>query len=214
MLCFLNLGKALASRNITIFLPSIYSQALHTSSPAAKNTAPTFKEPKRWPAYNNVIFPPQSPEEPRRPAYVCHMKTNIKYSPKKMWYLAGFVRGMSVDEAINQLKFIPRKGAEAVRQCIEEAQQLAVEEHNVEFKSNLWVAESRVGKGLTIKGMRRHAKMRVGVIKYRYCHYLIRLEEGKPPAKGEYYWHGPNDGPSLLDDWLAMMRRRKIISSL
>ncbi|XP_022191929.1 39S ribosomal protein L22, mitochondrial isoform X2 [Nilaparvata lugens] len=213
MLCLSNIGKALASKNFTNFLPSVYFQALHTSSPATKKDL-VFSEPTRWPVYNDQIFPPQSPDEPRRPAFVCHMKTNIKYSPKKLWYVACFVRGMSVDEAIDQLKFVPRKGAEAVRQCIEEAQKLAVEEHNVEFKSNLWVAESRVAKGITIKGIRRHAKMRMGCIKYRYSHYLVRLEEGKPPAKGEYYWHGPNDGPSLLDDWLAMMRRRKIISSL
>lgn len=73
--------------------------------------------------------------------YICHMKENIKYSPKKMWYIAAFVRGMSVDEAVKQLSFLHMKGAEIAKQVILEAQRLAVEEHNVEFKSNLWVGE-------------------------------------------------------------------------
>lgn len=69
------------------------------------------------------------------------MKGNIKYSPKKMWYVSAFVRGMSVDEAVKQLSFLHMKGAEIAKEIILEAQRLAVEEHNVEFKSNLWVGE-------------------------------------------------------------------------
>lgn len=69
------------------------------------------------------------------------MKANIKYSVKNMWYIASFVRGMSVDEAVKQLSFISKKGAAIAKEVILEAQGLAVEEHNVEFKSNLWVGE-------------------------------------------------------------------------
>lgn len=56
-----------------------------------------------------------------------------------MWYIASLVRGMSVDEAIKQLKFVVKKGAKDVRETIEEAKNLAVQKHNVEFPSNLWV---------------------------------------------------------------------------
>lgn len=71
--------------------------------------------------------------------YVCHQKTNIKYSPEKLWYIASLVRGMTVDEAVKQLSFINKKGAVFVKEAILEAQKLAVTEHNVEFKSNLWI---------------------------------------------------------------------------
>ena len=60
---------------------------------------------------------------------------------------------MTVDEAVKQLQFINKKGAVIVQQAILEAQNLAVKEHNVEFKSNLWVSESFVGRGLIIKGI-------------------------------------------------------------
>lgn len=69
------------------------------------------------------------------------MRTNIKYSPWKMWYIASMVRGMTVDEAVKQLSFVLKKGAVAVKETILEAQQMAVEQHNVEFKSNLWVGK-------------------------------------------------------------------------
>jgi large subunit ribosomal protein L22 len=51
------------------------------------------------------------------------------------------VRGMTVDEAVKQLSFVLKKGAVAVKETILEAQQMAVEKHNVEFKSNLWVGK-------------------------------------------------------------------------
>lgn len=142
---------------------------------------------------------------------MCHAKTNIKYSPKKLWYVASLVRGMTVDEAIKQLSFTLKKGAEHVKNTIVEAQQMAVDEHNVEFKSNLWVAESFVGKGRVFKGVRRHARMRTGEVRYMHSHYYVRLEEGPPPA--DYY--GREVTPEKqLDNWLEQMRKRKITHSL
>lgn len=59
-----------------------------------------------------------------------------------MWYIAAFVRGMSVDEALKQLNFVLKKGATDVRETILEAQQMAIEKHNVEYRSNLWIGKS------------------------------------------------------------------------
>lgn len=73
--------------------------------------------------------------------FICHQKCNIKYSPDKMWYVACLVRGMKIDEAIAQLKFVDKKGAVAARETLEEARELAVKEHCVEFPSNLWVCK-------------------------------------------------------------------------
>merc|ERR1712111_331212 len=102
-----------------------------------------------------------------------------------MWHIANFIRGLSVDEALKQLDFVNKKGAFVAAEVIREAQEMAVKEHNVEFRSNLWVAESFARKGLIMKGVRRHAKMRYGIIRYRYLNYHVRLEEGPPPKD---YW--------------------------
>lgn len=58
-----------------------------------------------------------------------------------MWYIASFIRGLSIDEALKQLSFVLKKGAGDIKQAILEAQELAVTRHNVEFKSNLWIGE-------------------------------------------------------------------------
>ncbi|XP_058443298.1 large ribosomal subunit protein uL22m [Malaya genurostris] len=186
---------------------------LHTSDALSKQWNKHNTGPRRWLMFNKVIYPPQTPDEPPRPAFVCHQKTNIKYSPKKMWYIASFVRGMSVDEALKQLSFIDKKGATAVKETIQEAIELAIRRHNVEFRTNLWVAESFCGKGRIFKGFRRHARGRFGEVEYKHCHYFVRLEEGSPP-ENYYVNQAPKSGPQMLEEWLESMRKRKVIGSL
>ncbi|CAG0914322.1 unnamed protein product [Notodromas monacha] len=161
---------------------------------------PPGKGPKKWLKHNDEVYPPQAPGEERRPAFVCHMKTNLKYSPWKMWYIASLIRGMSIDEAVKQLSFINKKGAGFIKDTLLEAQDMAVKEHNIEFKSNLWVADSHVTKGVVIKGMRRHARGRFGIVEYFHCHYFVRLEEGPPPV--DYFQPKPT-GPEMLEEWVA-----------
>ncbi|CAG9091926.1 unnamed protein product [Plutella xylostella] len=182
---------------------------VHTSSALAAWTKPTL--PKSFISHNNKIYPPQGLDEEPRPAFVCHQKTNLKYSPDKMWYIASMIRGMTVDEAVKQLSFLNKKGALYVKEAVLEAQDLAVKRHNVEFKSNLWIAESFSGSGPVIKGIRRHARGRMGEVRYKYCHYFVRLEEGKPPA--DFYKHNPQTPPEQLETWLEGMRKRKITNS-
>ncbi|GLH01073.1 39S ribosomal protein L22, mitochondrial [Gryllus bimaculatus] len=167
----------------------------------------------KWLHYNKKIYPPQTPDEEPRSAFVCHVKRNIKYSPWKMWYIACLVRGLTVEEAVKQLTFINKKGAGIAKDTILEAQELAVSQHNVEYKTNLWVAESFVGKGHVVKGFRRHARARFGKVEYFHCHYFVRLEEGTPPE--HYYYHTrPLTGSEMLDNWLQEMRNRRIFGGL
>ncbi|XP_026837548.1 39S ribosomal protein L22, mitochondrial isoform X2 [Drosophila erecta] len=125
--------------------PALQSKSLHTAASAGMLCAKWNKYnygPQKWLEYNKTVHPPQQTDEEPRKAYVCHMRNNIKYSPDKMWYIAAFVRGMSVDEALKQLNFVLKKGATDVKETILEAQQMAVERHNVEYKSNLWIGGS------------------------------------------------------------------------
>ncbi|XP_065213186.1 large ribosomal subunit protein uL22m [Planococcus citri] len=166
----------------------------------------------KWMKLNEKVYPPQDPSEPPRPAYVCHELINLKYSPKKMWYVCRFVRGLTIDEALKQLALVGRKGAEIATRAINEAADMAVKDHNVEFRTNLWIAECFHGRGVMVKGVRRHAKGRIGLVHYRYCNFYIRLEEGKPPA--DYYRKGDRSGPALLEKWVTEMRGRKIYNTL
>ncbi|XP_042233715.1 39S ribosomal protein L22, mitochondrial-like [Homarus americanus] len=169
--------------------------------------------PRNWLKYNERKFPPTPLGEEERPAFVCHLKKNIKYSPSKMWYVASLVRGLRIDDAINQLKFVHKKGSVAARETLEEARDLAVKDHNVEFPSNLWVSESFVGKGMVIRGFRRHARSRFGKVEYKYCHYFVTLEEGEPPE--HYYPHRrPLTPQEMLQEWIDNQRQRTITRSL
>jgi large subunit ribosomal protein L22 len=69
------------------------------------------------------------------------MKTNLKYSPLKLWYMACLVRGLTIDEALRQLDYVRKKGSGFVMEALLEAQEKAVQEHNVEFRSNLWIGK-------------------------------------------------------------------------
>lgn len=189
------------------FVFKLQSNALHTSSELCRKHGGLPEGPKRWGKYNEVVWSPQKDGEPRRNAEVFHFRDNIKYSPKKMWYLACWVRGMSVDEAVKQLSFHPKKGAHVIKEILLEAQELAVRDHNVEYKSNLWIAESFVGKGIVVKGLRRHARARYGTLHYRYCHYFVKLAEGSPPA---YYYKPEPTGWEYMEDYLHEWRSRTV----
>ena len=67
------------------------------------------------------------------------MNLNFKYHPDKLWYVACLVRGMTIDEALRQISYVKKKGAWLVEKTLREAQDLAAQQHHVEFKSNLWV---------------------------------------------------------------------------
>ncbi|KAG0722112.1 39S ribosomal protein L22, mitochondrial [Chionoecetes opilio] len=95
--------------------------------------------PRRWYKHNERVYDPTPIGETERPAFVCHVKKNIKYSPDKMWYVACLVRGLRIDEAISQLQFVHKKGASAAIETLQEAREMALKEHYVEYPSNLWV---------------------------------------------------------------------------
>uniref|UniRef100_A0A3Q3WR14 Large ribosomal subunit protein uL22m n=1 Tax=Mola mola TaxID=94237 RepID=A0A3Q3WR14_MOLML len=138
-------------------------------------------ESKNWERRNLKVYPPQLPNEQRRAAEIHHSRRQIKYSKDKMWYLAKMIRGMSIDEAIAQLEFNDKKGAKIMKEVLLEAQEMAVKNHNVEYKSNLYVAESFSGKGKYLKRIRYHGRGMFGIMDKVYSHYFVKLVEGSPP---------------------------------
>lgn len=72
-------------------------------------------------------------------------------------------------------------------------------------------AESFCGKGPVYKGIRRHAKKRVGRVEYMHSHYFVKLEEGGPPKD---YYNKIVTPDQQLDKWLDKMHKRKISNTL
>ncbi|TDH05263.1 hypothetical protein EPR50_G00141800 [Perca flavescens] len=172
---------------------------LHTS---------TSLESKDWERRNRKVFPPQLPGDIRRPAEIHHSRRQIKYSKDKMWYLAKMIRRMSIDEAIAQLQFSDKKGAKIMKEVLEEAQEMAVKNHNVEYRSNLYVAESHSGKGKYLKRIRYHGRGMFGIMDKVYCHYFVKLVEGSPPKTEE------KTSFDQAKEYVQNLKNRTIIHSL
>ena len=66
-------------------------------------------------------------------------------------------------------------------------------------------------KAKTVKGLRKHARMRFGIIHYRYTHYFVRLREGRPP---QHYFPPRPTGNEMLQEYLERLRERRIYHSL
>lgn len=170
-----------------------------------------WPKPEEWPLKNHLVYPPQASDELRRRAECFHYRANVKYSPKKMWYICMFVRGMTIDEAMKQLSFVPKKGAIIMKEILEEARELALDEHNFEHRSNMFIGAANAEQGLILKGARKHAFYRMGEISYRHTHVLVQLVEGPPPH--DYHLYNFTNRQKLenyLDDW----KRKTIKHSL
>lgn len=105
--------------------------------------------------------------------YMVHHFPQVKYSLKNMLPITWKIRGLSIDNAIAQMEFDTRKGAKILKELLEEAQNIAVKEHNIEFRSNLWVAECFVTKGDYVKSFRKHARGRMGIVEFRFVSIKI-----------------------------------------
>ncbi|KAF3841166.1 hypothetical protein F7725_007028 [Dissostichus mawsoni] len=170
---------------------------LHTS---------TSLESKHWERNNLKIFPPQKPDEPRRPAEVYHSRRQIKYSKDKMWYLAQMIKGMSIDQAIAQLQFNDKKGAKIMKEVLEEAQEMAVKNHNVEYKSNLYVVQLWQREVLEADPLPRSRE--VGIMDKVNCHYFVKLVEGSPPKVEE------RTSFDQAKEYVEYLKSRTIVHSL
>ncbi|XP_033115593.1 39S ribosomal protein L22, mitochondrial-like [Anneissia japonica] len=184
------------------------NRVLNVAPSQCFHTGATSLQRRRWEKKNNVKYPPQKPGEPPRMAEVYHCRRQIKYSKDKMWYIATFIKGMMIDEALMQLDHINMKGAKIAKEVLLEAQDMAVKEHNVEFRSNLHIAESFSSKGDYEKAIRIHAKGRYGIMDINYSHYYVCLKEGPPPK--EVVVTGYDQAKEYVDG----LRNRTIIHGL
>uniref|UniRef100_A0A8C6T813 Large ribosomal subunit protein uL22m n=1 Tax=Neogobius melanostomus TaxID=47308 RepID=A0A8C6T813_9GOBI len=201
-------GRGLAFiRTIPNLLHSRFPWVAAPQQLSCLHTSASLEGP-RWEQKNRKVYPPQLPGEPRRPAEIYHSRRQFKYSKDKLWYLATLVKGLSIDEAIAQLEFNDKKGAKFMKAVLLEAQEMAVKNHNVEYKSNLYVAESMSGKGKYLKRIRYHGRGMFGIMDKVNCHYFVKLVEGPPPTKTE------RTSFDAAKDYVDGLKRRTIIHSL
>ena len=100
----------------------------------------------------------------------------IRISPKKASLVAALVRNKSAVEAVDILKFTPKKAAPIIKKIIESA--MANAENNFKQKrESLYVKEIVVTEGPTFKRRVPVSRGRAHPILKRTSHITVRLEQ-------------------------------------
>lgn len=100
----------------------------------------------------------------------------IRISPQKARLVADVVRGQDVGQALNTLRFMPKKGARILRKVIESAVANAAQNQAIDVDT-LFVKTIFIDGGPTLKRIRPRAMGRAGRILKRTSHITVVLDE-------------------------------------
>ncbi len=114
------------------------------------------------------------------------VKSTYKYariSAFKAREVAREIQGLSVSDALDLMRFTPKKAARLIEKTLKSA--VANAEHNNELKpEGLVVKEATIGEGPTIRRFATRARGSSSLIRKRTSHIRIILSD-EPPAKSE-----------------------------
>jgi len=168
------------------------------------------RELDAWTEKNETLYPPLDENIGIRPVEIYYGRAKIRHSAKKMFHITHLVRNMNVDDAISKLYYINTKAAKIVREVLIEAQELAVNEHNLEFKSNLHIVHSfACPHSILSFPIYRAAGRPPTSGSCRFCNYYVLLREGPAPL--------PTPKKTALDkalQYIDTLKKRKIIDGL
>ena len=101
-----------------------------------------------------------------------------RISPQKCRLVADTVRGQPVNNALNTLKFMPKKGAELVRKVLASAAANAEHNHGVDI-DELKVSRVLIDAAPQLKRFAARAKGRGTRIVKRNSHITVAVSDGK-----------------------------------
>jgi large subunit ribosomal protein L22 len=100
----------------------------------------------------------------------------IRISPQKARLVADVIRGRNAEDAINTLRFMPKKGARILRKIVESAVANAGQNEAIDVDT-LYVKSVFIDGGPMLKRMRPRAMGRANRILKRTSHITIVLDE-------------------------------------
>ena len=107
---------------------------------------------------------------------------HIRMSPRKVRLVCDIVRGMDVEEALNQLQFTNKRAVKPLVKLINSAVANALHNHEIE-KNNLFIDELKVDEGPTLSRWMPRAFGRATPIRKKTSQINLVLEEKVPSAK-------------------------------
>ena len=100
----------------------------------------------------------------------------VRVSPRKARLVVDLIRGKDVDDARAVLKFTPRSAAEVVEKVLASA--VANAQNNLKIKpETLYVSETYVDEGPTLKRIRPRAQGRAFRIRKRTSHITVVVSQ-------------------------------------
>ncbi len=112
-------------------------------------------------------------------------KTNfLRMSPRKVRLVIDLTKGLDVEEALTQLKFLKKRATGPVEKLIRSAISNAEENFNLK-RGNLYIKEIRVDGGPTIHRFMPRAMGRATPIRKRTSHLSLILAERVPTEPGK-----------------------------
>ena len=100
----------------------------------------------------------------------------VRISPLKVNFICKEIRGKQVDEALNMLRFTPKKGARLLEKVLRSAVANAENNHNLN-RDNLYVTEAFANDAPTMKRWRPKAKGSAYPILKRTSHIGVTVTE-------------------------------------
>jgi large subunit ribosomal protein L22 len=102
--------------------------------------------------------------------------TMLRVTPRKTRLVADLIRGKTVAEAENILRFTEKRAAQPLLKLLQSAKANAVNNHDM-FEDALVVAKVMVNEGPTMKRALPRARGRADTLRKRSSHITITLEE-------------------------------------
>lgn len=100
---------------------------------------------------------------------------NYRQSPRKVRLVADAIKGKKVEQAILELKFMPKRAAEVIEKLINSAKANARE--NFDISGDLFVKNVEINQGVTLKRMRPRARGSAFRINKRTSNIVVTLSE-------------------------------------
>jgi len=103
----------------------------------------------------------------------------IRMSPRKVRQVVDLIRGKSVEEAINQLHFIPKRSSQPVEKALRSAvaNMMNKEEASKLNPDDLIIKTIYVDQGPTMKRYRPGPMGRASLIRKRFCHLTVVVSD-------------------------------------
>ena len=108
--------------------------------------------------------------------------TSIRTSPRKLNLVAQLIRGLSAEDALDQLTFSRRRIAHEVKKVLQSAIANAENNHQLDV-DRLVVAEAHVGKALVMKRLHTRARGRAARVEKPFSNLTVVVRERAEAAK-------------------------------